>query len=59
MVVLGPVEFCSLLLRGLSIQGDWRARRSLPGVAVVMFGRVVFALGRRGSRYACRVRIAG
>lgn len=39
--------------------GSGRILQPAAGVAVVMFGRVVFALGRRGSRYACRVRIAG
>jgi hypothetical protein len=32
---------------------------SLPGVAVVMSGKVVLVLGGRGDRYACRVRAAG
>jgi hypothetical protein len=59
MVVLGPIEFCSLLLRRVSTLALPMARRGLPGVAVVMFGKDVLAVGRRGYRYACRPRAAG
>jgi hypothetical protein len=59
VIVLGPIEFCSLLLRGVSTVAAPMARAGLPGVAVVMFGKVGLGLGRRGYRYASRRAAAG
>jgi hypothetical protein len=59
VVVLGPIEFCSLLLRFVTTLKLTMARWAVPGVAVVMFGKVALVLGSRGSRYACRGRAAG
>jgi hypothetical protein len=43
-----------------TLKGAMARGRSLPGVAVVMFGKVVLGCGcgRRGYRYACRARAA-
>jgi hypothetical protein len=57
--MLGPIEFCSLLLRLVTTLELAMAKRFLPGVAVVMFGKVVRVLESRGYRYACRGRAAG
>jgi hypothetical protein len=59
MVVLGPIEFCSLLLLRVTTRPVRNGKVFLPGVAVVMFGRIVLVLGSRGYRYACGARAAG
>jgi hypothetical protein len=59
MIVLGPIEFCSLLLRDVSLWVPQWQGRGVPGVAVVMFGKVALGLGRRGDRYASRRAAAG
>jgi hypothetical protein len=51
------------ILQPAAVWCYYRAARNgkvfLPGVAVVMFGRLVLVLGSRGYRYACDARAAG